>query len=437
MPAPVVTADADLLRNLSLAVPVLAVVAALALARHRGDLDPRTGGAAFLATAYAWCGVLVVEAATDLWRFAPSPTDFVGLPLETSLGWALVWGALPALVGGRAWWWVAGFAWVDLTVLPRLDPLVVLGPHWGWGEALLLALVAPPAVVLALTTRDRTHLAVRVGLQVLTFTALVLWVLPTLVLGRTGGRWASLVEHGPAARTALLVAAVVLAVPAASAVVELARVGGGTPFPWDPPDRLVTTGPYAFWANPMQVGATGLLLLLALGTGSWWLLLAGLTAVVFSVVLAERHEQATMARRWSDHAAYRVAVRSWVPRWRAHVAGPTTLWVDQSCGLCRATGAAVLRRAPTGLSVRDAADAVVPLTRMRWVLPGDVAPVVERGVPALARALEQTILPWAWCGWAVRLPVVSHLVTGVADACGLGPRAVGSPVPARRRRMAR
>ncbi len=429
--------NAVALRNLSLAIPLAVVVVTVLTLRAldqsqptaRRRLGSRVVGAAFLATAYAWCGVLIVHAlpiTTTWWRLSQGPTTLMGLPVETSLGWALMWGALPALLGGRARWWLVGFAWLDAVLMPQLQPLVVLESGWWQGEVLLLVVVAAPAAVLALATREQRLLGVRVVLQAVLFGGLVLWLLPSVILERTGGSWSALLDHGTPIKAGLLVAATFFAVPALAAVAELAKVGNGTPFPWDPPDRLVTTGPYAYLANPMQLGACGLMLVLAVGAGSWWLLGATVSAGLFSTVLAERHEQATMSVRWSDHAAYRRAVHAWRPRWRPYVRTPADLWIDDTCAVCRATGVSLDALGPTGLTVHDAARASTRLTRARWRLPLEPDPVIERGIAALARAVEQTTLPWAWCGWAVRLPGVVHLLGVVADACGLGPREAGS-----------
>ncbi|GAB2773704.1 hypothetical protein GCM10027020_28760 [Nocardioides salsibiostraticola] len=430
------TLDIDVLRNLSLALPLLGTVVAVLvlqwLDRTRPAARPRTSprvvGAAFLATAYAWCGVLAVHAlpvTATWWRVPDGPTTLLGLSLETSLGWALMWGSLPALLGGRVRWWVGAFVWLDVVLMPRLGPLVVLEPDWWQGEFLLLMVVLLPTTVLALATRERRLLGVRVALQAGLFAALVLWLLPSIAMARTGDTWASLLEHSTPVRAGLLAVAVGCAVPALAAVAELARVGHGTPFPWDPPERLVTTGPYAYVANPMQLGACGLLLVLAAGVGSWWIVLAALTAGLFSTVLAERHERSTMGARWPDHAAYRRAVRSWRPLWRPYIATGADLWIDETCAVCRATGFALTALQPTGLIVLPAARAPRGLTRARWRLPLEPEPVIDRGIAALARALEQTTLPWAWCGWAVRLPGVVHVLGVVVDACGLGPRAAG------------
>lgn len=411
--------SADLLRNLTLAVPVLAVALVLVL-RAYGVLPRRTGdhATAALATLLAWVGVLAVEQATELWRFAPSPTSFLGMPLETSVGWALAWGALPALVGGHPVLWWAALAWVDLLVLPRLEPLVALGPRWLLGEIALLVLVLAPTLLLVRATRHRRWLPARVALQGATFTGVVLWLVPEVAFARDGATWADVVDHSLAGRTALLVAAVAFAVPALAAVAEVARVGGGTPWPWDPPDRLVTTGPYAYVANPMQLGASCLMALLALAAGSWWLGLACLVAVVFSTAVAEPHERRALARRWPEYATWRDDVHAWLPSWRPRPV-PATLWFSEECGTCRAAGGGIATLRPRGLTFRAAEDAGVRLTRMRWV-----GPTTDRGVAALARALEQVCLPLAWLGWLVRLPGVVTAVQVVTDTCGLGPRVV-------------
>ncbi len=412
-----------LLRNLTLALPALAVLAAAAVRARQGALRRRVP-AAVLATLLAWVGVLAVEVLGDWWRFDPGPSSVLGMPLETSLGWALAWGALPVLAGGRPLLWWLGLLWLDVTLVPHLEPLVHLGPSWLVGEALLLGVVAAPALVLGHLTVSGRWLGVRVVLQGATFTALFGWAAPTLALAHDGLGWGDVVDHGLAVRSLLLVAAVALAVPALSAVVELWRVGAGTPFPWDPPRRLVTTGPYAYLHNPMQTAVVGLLALLAAASGSVTLAVGVGVALLFSVAVAEPHERMVLGERWEGHRAYHRAVRGWVPGWRPVAAEPSTLWVSETCGLCRSTGAAVRRLGPTCLDLRDAEGAPVHLTRMRWAGAG----THDGGVAALARALERTTLPWAWIGWLVRLPLVRPAVQAVADACGLGPRELPAPV---------
>lgn len=179
----------------------------------------------------------------------------------------------------------------------------------------------------------------------------------------------------------------------------------------------------------MQTGACALLALLALASGSVVLLALAVSTVVFSVVLAERHEASTLAYRWPDYAGYRARVRTWVPLRRPYVARTSDLWVSQECGLCRSVGQGLERMGPTGLQVRPAEEAGIRLTRMRWV----GTQTQDSGVAAFARALEHVGLAHAWLGWFLRLPGVTWVVQTVADSCGMGPRTLTAvPPPADR-----
>jgi protein-S-isoprenylcysteine O-methyltransferase Ste14 len=89
---------------------------------------------------------------------------------------------------------------------------------------------------------------------------------------------------------------------------------GGTPLPLDPPERLVTTGPYAHVANPMQLTCAVLL-------AGWGVLLASPAmvaaagmAAAFSAGVAAWHEDAELDRRFgAEWRHYRRHVRLWLP----------------------------------------------------------------------------------------------------------------------------
>lgn len=409
--------SAEALRNLTLAVPLCVVCVTIAVRRPR--LSSRAGVAACLGFLYAVGGVYAVEAATSWWSYLPGPTTFQGVPLETVLGWGLLWGALPVLAGGHPTMWLLGFAWVDAVTIPHLAPLVTLTDRWWIGEAVLLATVALPALWLGRWTVTGTQLYGRVVVQMAGFSVLGLWLLPTVVLSQGGTGWPGITALPFAVRAALLVVAVAVTVPGLAAVAELARVGRGTPFPWDPPEQLVTTGPYAYLANPMQASATGLLTLLALACGSWWLLGLSVGALAFCLAVANPHEDGALPRRWPAYSSYRRHVGRWWPRWRPWVPAPAALWAAGECGVCSGIGAAIARQRPVGLVVRPAEEAGRRLVRLRWA---DAEGETDRGVAALARALEHLNLAWAWLGWLLRLPMVNTAVQAVADATGLGPR---------------
>jgi protein-S-isoprenylcysteine O-methyltransferase Ste14 len=98
-------------------------------------------------------------------------------------------------------------------------------------------------------------------------------------------------------------------------VVSFALAGRGTPAPFDPPRRLVVSGPYRYVRNPMYIGAGLALLGASLFYGSAALL--GFTAffalVTHSFVIL--YEEPVLSRTFGpEYDAYRTRVRRWLPR---------------------------------------------------------------------------------------------------------------------------
>lgn len=409
-------------RYLCLAVPALAVLAAA-----RAERDRRGYAGAFLAFLAALVGIAAlheIAAAADWYGFAPVDGSYRGMPVDLWLGWAALWGPLPVLLRR-----VAPLAvtlglllWIDAAAMPALDPLVRLGPHWLLGELLGLAAVALPAQLLGRWTAGGRRLVGRALLQVVVFTGLVFWLLPTVAFTLGDGGW----DRVPSGWLFVLAqAGFVLAVPALAAVREFVTHGGGTPFPWDPPRRLVTTGPYAYLANPMQLSAALLMLLLAAATRSAALAAGSIVAVVFSAAVAAPHERHDMRTRYgAEWEAYRRHVRDWWPRLRPYEAGPPArLWLDDDCGPCAAV-AGLFRRRGSRLRVVPAGESPVPLWRARYAGPDD-APA--SGVAAVARGLGHVTLGWAYAGWVLQLPVVDRLAQLVTDAL-IAPPHLARPV---------
>ncbi|MFQ5530199.1 MAG: methyltransferase family protein [Gemmatimonadota bacterium] len=98
-------------------------------------------------------------------------------------------------------------------------------------------------------------------------------------------------------------------------VFTFAFVGKGTPAPFDPPRRLVVTGPYAFVRNPMYIGAELVLLGVVLFYES--LSILGF-AVVFGLVIISfilLYEEPTLRRMFGpEYEAYTRRVARWRPR---------------------------------------------------------------------------------------------------------------------------
>jgi protein-S-isoprenylcysteine O-methyltransferase Ste14 len=263
------------------------------------------------------------------------------------------------------------------------------------------------------------------------FSGLLVGVVPIVAVQQSGGDWRAVLDR-PLWQLSLV--AQLLAVPAIvglSAVQEFATRGRGTPLPFDPPRRLVASGPYAYVANPMQAAACLVLVALAAWLGNGWLLVAALIDVVYGAGLAGWHQHNHMRASFgADWLAYRRAVRDWWPRWRPYVSTGDVLYVDSQCGPCSELGRWLERQQPRGLAINSAQDHPRrDLDRLTFQSAGECYEV--DGVAALARALEHIHLGWAFVGWTLRLPIVCPLVQLLVDASGGGPHRVTRARPAR------
>src|SRR5439155_3286736 len=91
------------------------------------------------------------------------------------------------------------------------------------------------------------------------------------------------------------------------------RLGGGGPGMDTPPERLVTSGPFALCRNPMYLGHIIFLAGLALSLQSWLAaVLAAATAVWFQFRV-RRDERRLVERFGEPYRAYCARVRRWIP----------------------------------------------------------------------------------------------------------------------------
>ena len=94
----------------------------------------------------------------------------------------------------------------------------------------------------------------------------------------------------------------------------LARRGMGTPFPLDPPLRMVVAGPYAYIQHPMVLGLTVILLGQTLCYQSAYLLLYSLFSFFLALLFVLYIEEPELKGRFGeDYTAYWAAVPRWIP----------------------------------------------------------------------------------------------------------------------------
>lgn len=382
-----------------------------------------------LSTLWVLVGVLVIDliaARLGWWEYIGPWPRFGGTPIDLLLVWALLWGALPVLVLDRVrpLKLVALFGMIDLITMPALDGHVVaLGRWWMIGEGLLLALVAFPALFLADVTLRRSRRSIRVALQMTLFGGVLSVLAPMLAVHLSGVPF-QVPDRSWVGWSALVHLAVIPAVMAISAVLDLHRIGNGTPYPWDPTSRVVSVGPYAYLSNPMQTGGSILVAIAALAMSYPPMILAAGFTILFSVTLAQPHEAHDLAARWaSEWKRYRRSHRSWIPTWRPRITGADAIvHIDMGCEVCSSFATFLVSRRPVALEVRDArASPGPPLQRLTYEIDGYRCD----GIEAAARAFEHVHLGWAALAWIVRAPGVAWLAQHVGDVVGFGPRPAG------------
>jgi protein-S-isoprenylcysteine O-methyltransferase Ste14 len=141
------------------------------------------------------------------------------------------------------------------------------------------------------------------------FVGFVLVALPARVLRAAG-------IAAPAEIGVWQVAGVVVGVCGAAialaCIVTFVVVGRGTPAPFDPPQRLVTRGPYAVVRNPMYLGGTLAMCGAAAFYQSAGLLLYVVAFLVATHLLVVGYEEPTLRGTFGpDYERYCQRVRRW------------------------------------------------------------------------------------------------------------------------------
>jgi protein-S-isoprenylcysteine O-methyltransferase Ste14 len=414
------------------AAAVYVPLAAAIIARLFYGRRPRQFATCLLSVLWTLPSLLLLQRFNEnagWWSFAAgSEVEFRGMPLELLLGWIILWGVVPQLALSRLGiiWCAVVMVALDCIAMPMCGSAIYLKAHWLFGEAAAVGLVLLPALCIGHWTHENTHLRWRVVLQIATSGMLFLFLVPEIIFAlRPGTGWGPLFSLSTWARQIDIQMILLLAVPGLAAVKEFAERGLGTPIPYDPPQRLVTSGIYRYCANPMQLSCTLVMVAWAGVLRSGWMLGAACVSIVYSAGIAAWDEEEDLSRRFgSEWRDYRSAVRNWWPRWRPHHSGPPTLiYIARSCGPCSEVRTWLEARSPLGLQIVDAETLPAgSIQRMRYD-PGDGSSPVN-GVRAMGRALEHLHLGWALCGAAVRLPCVWQLVQLFMDAAGLGPRVI-------------
>lgn len=266
------------------------------------------------------------------------------VPVDLHLAWAALWGTGYCLVWQRLNGWkrpvfyvavvLGTFAW-DLAIVSYSGAIIDTGifgevnraagtahieKWWKWDLALLAGL---PWIVVGwcwLVTEAR-GLWLRAGVYALGYAFCFYVLIPGLI--RQFGDHVKVDPTfpwppGPLGSPLALVALGSLTLLGAWAAWALYAKGEGTPLPFDPTRKLVTSGPYAFVRNPMQLSGVGVAIVYAIALRSGYL---GFYAFDLLLLLcfANAWEQTHLARTLGEpYARYAAQVRNWLPRLRPY-----------------------------------------------------------------------------------------------------------------------
>ncbi|MFW0790645.1 methyltransferase family protein [Gordonia sp. CPCC 205333] len=425
------TPDVVALRPLFVLIPVV-LAGGLWLAVN----DIRRRSAAVLALLWNLIGLTalnVLAISVGWWSFDSAPAALLGVPVDLLLAWAILWSVIPVL--SARWiplpYTVTALIVLDVYAMPALRPVVELRGDWWWGELIGVVTCLIPASILATLTFHRRGLTVRVGFQVTLFATMLFVVVPVLCyeLRLRSGFLATAPEWRPQLGSTVDIVAIqlagVISLAALAAVAEFTRAGG-TPWPWDPPSRVVTVGPYAYVANPMQLCATLLVVIAAVVLQIPLMFVAAVMTATFSAGVAAYVEDDALTRRFGDQwSVYRRSVRNWIPHWRpAPSATAARVYLARGCDPCSDLAAWIVARRPIGLELLAAEEHSEPLRRIRYE-SSDGLP--RSGVPAVAAVMAHLNLAWAITGWVIGTPGISHLMQLLVDASGGQARDIPTP----------
>ncbi len=386
----------------------------------------RLAGAALISTLWNLFSLLILHLIAihqQWWSYQAHTGLLLGMPADLLLGWALLWGAIPVLAFQDKPLWqplILAFA-LDLLLMPFCAPVVILGNYWLLGEGVAVLIVLIPSLVLARCIQNKVSLILRTILLVIGFTGFTLFFIPSLILEQTGNSWSSALARHYQTTAIFLQIIFLVAAPALSAVQEFCKYGEGTPLPFDPPRRMITSGPYAYIANPMQFGFILILFIFGWWTSSLWISLTLLSVLCCSRIAAWQEEEELKNRFGTVWTLYRSEVRNWIPRWRPRILFPCKVYLSKECALCYSLLQWLQTQNPTGLEIIAAEKhPTKDLRRITYEAPG----WSESGVLALARSLEHIHLGWAWIGWTIRLPIIHSVIQWLTDISGGGEREI-------------
>ncbi len=307
--------DPVLLKSAILLLPFVAT--GIALAVDRPDYFQRVGLLLALLLNIPYLFLLNIFAKkTGWWVYLESANEWHGTPIEIVLGWAIFWGVFLPWVfrSSNVLFTIAIALAMDLWLMPELSGLFVLGEYWLLGEFSALVLVLLPSLLIFKLTWKRQHVLARAFIQSLIWGGWIVFLIPEIVLQLEGKSLFDLFTMETSRILLFLSGMAVSMLIGYLALYEFATAGSGTPIPFDPPQKLVSSGVYSVVANPLQISTLGMFICIMFAYESYIILLPIAGLILYSEIFVRWHHSIDIEIRF-DNAwrEYRSRVRNWIP----------------------------------------------------------------------------------------------------------------------------
>lgn len=364
-----------------------------------------------------------ISVKSGYWSFATSEFSGLLIPPDIFFTWVIIWGVLLPFIFKGKYIFVtcALILWIDILFMPLLDSygIVRLNTDWLKGEWLMLLFVLLPSQYWVQLYIKGKHPGRRSFFQFLCVAMLYAFIAPFSIyqyfpndLSYTGWNKPILIQVG-----------FIFLLPGLIAVVDLVEHGIGTPFPYDPTQRLVRTGVYAYIKNPIQWSLTLIFIPIAIFFHSYLMLLGLLISIAYTISIANYNEYRDMENRFGKAwLKYQKNTPSWYFALYPTNIPTATIYFQKDCLECSRMRQWIERRKPHHLTFRHASE--FPGVTIEQVTLIDHQGNRHTSVKAIAHAFNHLHLGWASLGWLMRLPVIAHLLQIIVN--GLGLRSIAS-----------
>ncbi len=252
------------------------------------------------------------------WKYAATANSYYNIPIEVILGWACFWGALLPYLFKQNKVLVAFFValMIDLIYMPYMTGLFVLGEYWLIGEIAVLVTCLLPSLIIYQLTATRKKVLLRGGIQSYIWGTWIVFLIPSLILTYEHKSIFDIFSMNALRVLIFLIGMGSSMLIGYLAVVQLAKVGLGTPIPFDSAQKLVRTGIYQHVANPLQISTALMFICMALLYKSWMMLCPLIALILYTEIFVRWHHSVDIEQRFGEAwFEYRKQVRNWLPKW--------------------------------------------------------------------------------------------------------------------------